>query len=115
MEVEIARYPIRCHLCGKTEQVRVVVMETGTEEDERYFSSEGALPTMREAPDGWTWERDADGQPRWICPSCVAHDCGHCKHIRASEQDGALYCQVAGREVCVADQPCAAFARLEDA
>jgi hypothetical protein len=68
--VEIARYPIRCHLCGNTEQVRVMVMETDTEDDERYFSSEGALPTMREAPEGWTWERDEGGRPLWLCPEC---------------------------------------------
>lgn len=110
MEVEIAKYPMRCHKCGKTEQVRVVVDDMNG--DDRYFQARGELLTVRVAPDGWTWEFDEDGQPRWVCPSCVAHDCGHCTHIRASEQDGALYCPVVGREVCTTDQPCEFFSRL---
>lgn len=70
VNVEIARYPMRCHRCGRADQVRVVVTVTGVADDERYFSSQGALPTVREAPEGWTWERGEDGQPRWVCPEC---------------------------------------------
>lgn len=68
MEVEIARYPMRCHRCGTTDQVRVMVSDTG--DDECSFAERGTLPTARVAPEGWTWERDADGQPRWVCPKC---------------------------------------------
>lgn len=67
MDVEIARYPMRCHRCGRTEQVRVVVEAM---HDEDVYRSIGILPTQRYAPDGWKWERDEDGQPLWVCPEC---------------------------------------------
>jgi hypothetical protein len=112
MEIEIARYPVRCHRCGRTEQVCVCVDDMCG--DDKSFMDSGQLPTIRTVATGWRWEW-VGGFPLWVCPSCSAYDCGHCTHIRASDQDGALYCQIAGREVCATDQPCAVFARLEDA
>ena len=50
MEVEIARYPMRCHVCGATDQVRVVVADMCG--DEKPFGSQGVLPTERIAPEG---------------------------------------------------------------
>lgn len=95
MEVEIARYPIRCHRCGRTEQVRVVVEAM---HDEDVYRSIGILPTQRYAPEGWTWERDEDGQPRWVCPACHRRKCGSCMWCRSSEQDGSLVCDLQGQE-----------------
>jgi len=98
MEVEIARYPIRCHRCGATDQVRVVVADMCG--DEEPFRSQGVLPTERVAPDGWTWERDADGQPRWVCPACLKSkpQCESCAWCRSSYQDGSLVCDLKGQE-----------------
>lgn len=96
MEVEIARYPIRCHKCGATDQVRVIVSDMRG--DEYPFSSRGLLPTDRVAPGGWTWERDRDGQPRWVCPACHRRKCESCAWCRSSEQDGSLVCDLKGQE-----------------
>lgn len=67
-QIEIARYPMRCHRCGRADQVRVLValMLAG---DEEVWQARGALPTMRVAPEGWKWEI-VDGQPLWVCPGC---------------------------------------------
>lgn len=97
MEVEIARYPMRCHMCGRTEQVRVVVEAM---HDEDVYRSIGILPTQRYAPDGWKWERDEDGQPRWVCPACLKSkpQCESCAWCSSSEQDGSLVCDLKGQE-----------------
>ncbi len=66
MDVEIARYPIRCHRCGRTEQVRVFAVAAY----DPSVMCRNELLTRREAPEGWTWERSEDGQPLWVCPEC---------------------------------------------
>lgn len=66
--VEIARYPMRCARCGASGQVVVEVADMYSHDGT--FRANGVLPTERVAPDGWTWVRGEDGQPRWLCPEC---------------------------------------------
>lgn len=89
---------MRCHVCGRTDQVRVFTADVDNEDVRA--SRVGVLPTERVAPEGWTWERDADGQPRWVCPSCLLSkpQCESCAWCRSSEQDGSLVCDLKGQE-----------------
>lgn len=74
-KIEIAKYPIRCHNCGKTDMVRIFVYKH--ELDGALFN--GFSPCMydmlthRLAPRGWRWTVDIDNNymPVWLCPDCA--------------------------------------------
>lgn len=76
-EIEIAKYPIRCHICGKTEVVHVFVYRRELNEAliNGFSSHECDMPTHRLAPIGWRWTVNIDNNfmPIWLCP-----DCGPC-------------------------------------
>lgn len=72
--IEIAKYPIRCHKCGKTEVVRVMVFSKDLYRTQcNDFSPDGRdMITHRIAPNDWSWTLDADNNfmPVWVCPNC---------------------------------------------
>lgn len=63
-DVEIAKYPIKCVHCGKTDMVRVTCAPYLDFYDDK-------LRTFRVPPDGWTHIfEEGTHQPRWVCPEC---------------------------------------------
>jgi hypothetical protein len=62
--VEIAKYPIKCFVCGKTDMVRVTF-------DPALDFYKDKIRTFRIPPKDWGHiVEQGTGQPRWICPDC---------------------------------------------